>query len=157
MKATNTVRNLHILMLAVLLFTAPVSALAHDGHDTGGENGGGYTEDIMHRHSAIKPHFYYYMELLFEKFQPELKGKWQEVVREKEAIYKKMKELSKEGETGDHPAESEAWEAAHKSTQEKFLQAVKKRDEESLKALLPELLSLHRKWNEEHRNYITGN
>ena len=144
-----------ICIFTVQMVVSPLTSFAEKIPYTSAEEECDNNEEIIYRHIAIKPHLYFYLELLFEKYTPELKVEWQEVQREKEAINKKMKEMKKEGTTREDPINNREWKKKHEEFQEEFLNAVKKRDEESLINLLPVQLKLHKQWNEEHRKFLT--
>lgn len=114
-------------------------------------------EDIFHKHSQMKAHINFYYELLIDKYRPDLKEEWIEITREKEAILKKIKEMKKEGKELELPAITEEWKEKHSYYHEQFLEAVERRDDEKLKSLLPALLQLHKKWNEDHRELFKEN
>ncbi|MDG5788665.1 hypothetical protein QA612_14385 [Evansella sp. AB-P1] len=113
-------------------------------------------EQVTHHHEMIKVHLQYYYELLIEKHSPELKEEWREIVRDREAIHKKIKEMKKEGKEIEDCEITKAWKEKHKRYQEMFLDAVNKRDSEKIESLLPLLLQLHKQWNENHLKMLKG-
>lgn len=99
-----------------------------------------------YNHKSIRPHFNYYYQLLAEKYAPKHVKVWNEVTKDREALYKKYKELKKEGKELDKFYDEE-WLNKHKDIQKQFLEAVEKRDEEALKEIVPLVIDHHKELN----------
>lgn len=96
---------------------------------------------------AIKPHIEYYHELLIERFTPDRLEEWKDVVRERHQIIKKVRQDKGEGEIEWNDGLREKYETLHK----KFSEAVKARDEEELKRIIPSLIDWQKEWNEYYK------
>ncbi|WP_096188496.1 hypothetical protein [Evansella halocellulosilytica] len=144
-----------VFVLSIVLFS---SAFLNDevGADVGEVGGAEISNkeyhEISYRHEAIRPHIEFYYELMIEKYHPELKEEWKETLRERETILKKLKEVQKEGKSYDHEQMNEEWLNKHQKTHQQLLNAVKKRDGEAIKALLPKIIDLHKDWNKMHKD-----
>ncbi|WP_280768368.1 hypothetical protein [Salipaludibacillus daqingensis] len=104
--------------------------------------------------SSFQIHFNYYYELLVEKHRPDLLEDWQQMVREREAINKKLKDFDNEKQEELYEQISEDWYHKHELLQEHFLAAVKDREKEKIKKNIPHILTLKKSWNSEMREAI---
>jgi hypothetical protein len=103
-------------------------------------------EQVKYEHKAIKPHFNFYYQLLAEKYAPKHVKVWNEVIREREALFKKYRELSKSGkDIGNFYDED--WLKAHNDIHQKFLAAVEKRDDDALKMIVPQVIDHQKELN----------
>ncbi|UCZ54630.1 hypothetical protein LGQ02_07725 [Bacillus shivajii] len=151
---TKMLYRLIALSFIFLTFVFPIGqpVIAEDGSEENDfcEN---CHEKISYEHQVIRPHMEYYFELLLDKYSPDLKEEWTEVLRERESILKKLKQMKKEGKLKEHPSPSERWYEKHGQIHDQFLNAVKKRDDETITQLLPQLLSLQKEWNVIHKEF----
>jgi hypothetical protein len=101
---------------------------------------------VSYEHAALKPHFDFYYLLLAEKYAPKYVKVWKEVVKEREDLLSKSKELISEGkEIGDYYDED--WSNTHSEIQKKFLEAVEKQAEDSLKEIVPRVIEHQKELN----------
>lgn len=111
-----------------------------------------YHDHVYHeyylRHDAMRPHFNFYYDLLIDRYQPELQEEWRLIVNERETLIKKYKELKKEGKLKDPVEKDESWKTEHQNIHERFLNAVKERNDEAIEEVLPDLLALQKEMNE---------
>ncbi|MBU9724089.1 MULTISPECIES: hypothetical protein [Bacillaceae] len=152
--------KMRVLLLFILLissFLITTQVFAEEPEEDVAEAECENKEDVIHRHKAIQTHIQFYYELLIDKYKPELKEEWKEVISEREVILKKMKEMQKEGLDLDYSAISEEWKEKHQKYHEAFLEAVKTRDDEKIRELLPKLLELQKSWNEDHKKFLREN
>ncbi|QOY36043.1 hypothetical protein AWH56_025955 [Anaerobacillus isosaccharinicus] len=71
-----------------------------------------HMEQVKYEHKAIRPHFNFYYQLLAEKYAPNHVKIWNDVIKDREALLKKYRELAKEGkEVGNFY--DEEWLKAH--------------------------------------------
>ncbi|MBM7097256.1 hypothetical protein JSY36_16105 [Bacillus sp. H-16] len=151
-------RVVSLMMIIVIAFSLispmntsaeePSPAVKRDNHEN----------NVYHqyylRHDALRPHFNFYYDLLIDRYQPELKEEWRLIVNERESLIKKYKELKKEGKLKDHVQKGEAWKEKHEMVQESFLKAVKERNDEAIKDVLPDLLALQKEMNDYLKNHV---
>ncbi|WP_142669876.1 hypothetical protein [Alteribacter lacisalsi] len=142
-----------VLLLVLILLIALVSPLstsyAEDAPEGKEETRHSY-EGMYLKYDKLRPHFNYYYELLIERHEPALKEEWTLIVQERETLIKKYREMKKEGKLKDADFHNldEEWNQKHQDVQERFLQAVKERNDDSLKMLLSELIALQKEMNE---------
>ncbi|ADU30000.1 hypothetical protein [Evansella cellulosilytica] len=147
---------INILFVAIFLMIAsPFNTLAEDIDENKVEQEKCYSEqELSHMHKAMRVHIDYYYELLINKYRPELMEDWKESVRDRDAILKKIKELSKEGADLTSLQPTEQWKTKHEEYQESFLEAIKNRDNEKIKTILPLFLQLQQMWNDSQRESL---
>ncbi|WP_096434738.1 hypothetical protein [Alteribacter populi] len=133
------------LIVATSLFQ-PVISFAEDPAEHENDHNNTYHE-MYYRHEALRPHFHFYYDLLIDRYHPELKSEWREIISERETLIKKFKELKKEGKLQDPPEKDQQWKEKHQEVHEKFLAAVKERNDQEIKEVLPELLTLQKDVN----------
>lgn len=95
---------------------------------------------------AVRPHFNFYYQLLAEKYAPNYVKVWDEVLKDREAIFKNYKELKKAGKEVEPPYD-DAWLKKHSEVHQQFVDAVEKRDEASLKEMVPKVIEHQRELN----------
>lgn len=136
-----------------LLFVAIITAILLPSTNIGGVNAedtdseaSAHMEHVKYEHKAIRPHFNFYYQLLAEKFAPKHVKIWNEVIKDREALLKKYRELAKEGkEVGNFY--DEEWLKAHNDIHQQFLIAVEKRDENALKTIVPQVIDHQKELN----------
>lgn len=105
-----------------------------------------HMEQVKYEHKAIRPHFNFYYQLLAEKYAPKHVKIWNEVIKDREALLKKYRELAKAGkEVGDFY--DEEWLKAHNDIHQQFLVAVEKRDDKALKTIVPQVIEHQKELN----------
>ncbi|MBU9714700.1 hypothetical protein [Evansella tamaricis] len=147
-------QTITLLFSLIMIIIFPISTIAEDSSDDDIDKECEMNQDIKHRHKDMWIHIQFYYELLLDKYHPELKTEWKEIMRERETILKKWKELKKEGKEFDHSMISEEWKEKHQQYHEAFLEAVKIRDDEKIKSLLPKLLELQKSWNRDQKRVL---
>lgn len=136
-----------------LLFVAIITAILLSSTNLGVVNAedtdseaSAHMEHVKYEHKAIRPHFNFYYQLLAEKFAPKHVKIWNEVIKDREALLKKYRELAKEGkEVGNFY--DEEWLKAHNDIHQQFLIAVEKRDENALKTIVPQVIDHQKELN----------
>lgn len=103
-------------------------------------------EKVTYTHDAVRPHFNFYYQLLAEKYAPKHVKVWNEVLKDRDALIKKYKELKKEGKEVEN-LHDEAWLKAHTEIHQQFLEAVEKRDDEKLKQIVPRVIDHQKELN----------
>lgn len=140
----NKQKFLFLVLIASLLlsFTTVVGANAEEVNDQECSD----MEKISHEQKAIRPHFNFYYQLLAEKYAPKHVSVWNEVLKDREGLFKKYKELKKAGKEVDNLYD-EAWKKEHGEIQQLFLEAVEKRDDTKLKEMVPRLIDHQKQLN----------
>ncbi|MCT8138725.1 hypothetical protein H1D32_13850 [Anaerobacillus sp. CMMVII] len=136
---------LYVVIVATLLLTSINSLNVYAEDETEGE-ACTHMEQVKYQHKAIKPHFNFYYQLLAEKYAPKHVKVLKDVITEREALFKKYRELVKSGkDVGDFY--DEAWLKKHDEIQTQFLDAVEKRDDAALKKIVPQVIEHQKELN----------
>jgi hypothetical protein len=112
-------------------------------------NGGDTLEQLQqvkYEHKAIRPHFDFYYQLLAEKYAPKHVKVWNEIIKDREALLKKYRELTKSGKDVGNFYDEE-WLKVHNEIHKQFLVAVEKRDDEALKTIVPKVIDHQKELN----------
>lgn len=103
-------------------------------------------DQVRYEHKVVRPHFNFYYELLAEKYAPKHVKVWHDVINERDALMKKYRQLAKEGkEIGNFY--DETWLKTHSDMQQKFLEAVEKRDDATLKNIVSQVIDHQKELN----------
>lgn len=131
------------IITAILLSSTNLGVVIAEDTDS---EASAHMEQVKYEHKAIRPHFNFYYQLLAEKYAPKHVRIWNEVIKDREALLKKYRELAKEGkEVGNFY--DEEWLKAHNDIHQQFLIAVEKRDEIALKTIVPQVIDHQKKLN----------
>ena len=111
---------------------------------------------LTHKHSFMKTHINMYYELLAEKYAPDQVKVWQEIVKERALIKKKISNAKKNGGKLDEKDLMKEWFKEHKEIQAKFEEAIEKRDNKEITNYLPVIFEQHQKLNDLLKEALKG-
>lgn len=103
-------------------------------------------QQVKYEHKAIRPHFDFYYQLLAEKYAPKHVKVWNEIIKEREGLLKKYRELVKSGKDVVNFYDEE-WLKVHNEIHKQFLVAVQKRDDDVLKTVVPQVIDHQKELN----------
>ncbi len=134
---------LFVVMIATMLISFSNMAIVN------AENEGeacAHMEGVKLEFKALRPHLHFYYQLLAEKYAPDQVKGWTEVIKEREVLFKKYRELAKSGKINGKFYD-ETWLKTHSEIQQQLLDAVQKRDENALKNIVPKMLDHQKELN----------
>ncbi|TMW73727.1 hypothetical protein [Alteribacter natronophilus] len=146
-------KKLKCFMVAALLTAALTQfpgLIAAEESPEGREESARTHETVHLKYDKMRPHLNFYYELLIERYEPAMKEEWLMIVQELETLIKKYREMKKEGKLKDKDFhnQDDKWKMKHQDVQEQFLKAVKERNDEAIRAILPDLVTLQKEMNE---------
>lgn len=135
-----------VATVLVLMLVPNFGTVRAEGTDGTDDEACVHMEKVTYEHKAIRPHFNFYYQLLAEKYAPKHVKVWNEVIKDREALLKKYRELTKEGkEVGEFYDEN--WLKTHQDIHQQFLAAVEKRDDDALKTVVPLVIDHQKELN----------
>jgi len=143
---------LALILLSLQVITVPIPIeMDHVKGDDGEKVEEKRYSECVDYDRTIQPHFNYYYELIVEKYRPDLAEEWEQVLSERGAINKKLQEFSHKQRKELYRNISEDWYHKHELFHVQFLSAVKDREGEKIKKMIPHILTLKKSWNSEMR------
>ncbi|HHY21853.1 MAG TPA: hypothetical protein GX525_08220 [Bacilli bacterium] len=93
-------------------------------------------------------HIDHYYELLAEKYAPDLVDEWKVISKDQQELMSKLKEdKDKKAEFKKNLKES-SWYKRHKELEKQFTKAVKERDKNALKEIMPKVIEMQKELND---------
>ncbi|OIJ16900.1 hypothetical protein BKP37_04355 [Anaerobacillus alkalilacustris] len=136
---------LFILMITSILFSFTSFSIVNAKEGVN-EEASSQVGKIGFEQRVIRAHFNFYYQLLAEKYAPKHVKVWNNVMKDRDALIKKFKELKKDGKELDNFYD-ETWLKEHNEIQQQFLEAVEKRDDEILKVIVPQIIDHQKQLN----------
>lgn len=93
-------------------------------------------------------HMGYYYELLTEKYAPDLVEEWKVISKDQQELMSKLKENKEKKEEFKKNLKEHSWYKRHKELEKQLTKAVKERDEEALKEMMPKMIEIQKELND---------
>lgn len=93
-------------------------------------------------------HIDYYYELLTEKYAPDLVDEWKVISKDQQEMMSKLKEDKDKKAEFKKNLKDKSWYKRHKELEKEFTKAVKNRDENALKEIMPKVIDLQKELND---------
>ncbi|OIJ16006.1 hypothetical protein BKP35_03210 [Anaerobacillus arseniciselenatis] len=132
------------IVIATMLFS--LTSVAFANPEGTQDDASTHFERVSYEQKAIRPHFNFYYQLLAEKYAPKHVKVWNEVLKDRDALLKKYREVKKAGKELEDFYDEE-WLKEHSEIHQQFLEAVEKRDDDKLKEIVPRVIDHQKELN----------